>query len=107
MTEPDYDEFAEDHYPNMHLVRAWSDCKLWSAGIERLLLVLVDDVNRQIAVFEYDIVARRESDIQQIIHLRDEGGEGGAGVPATIRPDPPGRTGEDAKAIPVDERDGP
>ena len=90
ITERNYDAFAEDHFPNMVLVRAWAGCKIWSAGVEQPLLVLVEDISRRVAIFEYDMTAEREKDIQLVLHLSDDEGGAGAGVPAFIGPRPPG-----------------
>lgn len=103
ITERDYDTFAEDRFPNMRLVRAWADCKLWSAGIDPLLLLLIDDTRKRVALFKYDTYSEREKDIRLVLHLPDGEGGAGAGVPAFIRPVPPGRPAQNAQALPTEE----
>lgn len=60
ITERDFDAFAEDHFPNMDLVRDWADCKIWSTGVEQPLLVLVDNTSQRVAIFEYDTAVGTE-----------------------------------------------
>ena len=103
LTEPDYDAFAEAHFPNRKLVRAWANCKIWSAGVEQALLVLVDTASKRVALFEYDTLAEREKDIQLVLHLPDGDGGAGAGVPAFLNPMPPSRSARKAQALPMDE----
>jgi len=105
ISERDYDEFVEDRFPNMVLVRAWSDCNIWSAGIEEPLLVLVDGPTKSVAVFEYDTPAEREKDIRLVCSLRDGGGGDGGGVPAAILPRPPSRSGSMAEPLPIEPSD--
>ena len=92
MVEKGYDEFADDHFPNMVEVRVWNDCKIWTAGTEECLVVLLDTVNRRVTVFDYDTPAERQEDIDVVLGLRDDDGDTGAGVPARLSPSPPGRS---------------
>jgi hypothetical protein len=103
LIEPDYDAFAEERFPNMKLVRAWADCKIWSAGVEQALLVLVDTASKRVALFEYDTLARREKEIQLVLHLPDGEGGAGAGVPAFLNPRPPSPSARNAQALPMEE----
>ena len=107
MIERDYDAFAEDHFPNMVLVRTWADCKIWSAGVEEALLVLVDTASKRVALFEYDTPTEREKDIQLVVHLPDDAGGAGAGVPAFLNPTPPSRSARNAQALPIEEKENP
>src|SRR5207248_1041812 len=105
LTERDYDAFVEDHFPNMVLVRTWADCKIWSAGVEQLLLVLVDNASKRVALFEYDTPTEREKDIQLVLHLSDGEGGAGVGVPAFLRPKPPNRSAGNAQSLPIEENE--
>ena len=107
ISEQNYDEFAEDHFPNMALVREWDDCRIWSAGVEQHLLVLVDTVSKRVAIFDYDSTDERDEDIQMVLRLRDGGGGDDKGVPAFVRPTPPARPAKNAQPLPeaTDTRD--
>ena len=87
----------------MGLVRAWADCKIWSAGVEEALLVLVDNGNTRAALFEYGTPAEREKDIQLVLHLPDGEGGAGAGVPASISPIQPSRSARNAQPLPINQ----
>lgn len=104
ISEPAYDKFAEDQFPNRILIREWGNCRIWSAGIERPLLVLIDRGSRHVVVFEYDNVYERERDIQLVRHIKF--GEGGAGkaVLAGNRTSPPARPAAAVEPIPCPER---
>lgn len=100
ITEKGYDEFVDDHFPNMAEVRLWNDCKIWTAGNEEYLLVLFDRVNRRVTVFDYDTPAERQEDIELVLRLQDDGGDNGAGIPAILSPVPPGRFSSNAEPLP-------
>jgi hypothetical protein len=101
--EREFDTFAEDHYPNMELVRAWADCKIWSAGVEQRLLILMDSASRRLALFEYNSLSEREQDIQLVLNLPDDGATGT--IPAFLGPRPPRRPASAALPLPVQIED--
>src|SRR5262245_17319631 len=100
VSEREYDEFPADHFPNMVPVRTFSDCRVWSAGVEQPLLVLVEDGTRRIAVFEYDTVEERQRDIDRIRRMPEGDGETGAGMPILLGPTPPTRSATSAEELP-------
>jgi hypothetical protein len=86
--ERDYDEFPEDHFPNMVSLRVFRDCRVWTAGLEQPLIVLAEDHSRRLAVFEYESEEEREPDCERIRRLPEEGPDPDGGIPAPIRPTP-------------------
>ncbi|MGV3719859.1 MAG: hypothetical protein ACO1SX_03025 [Actinomycetota bacterium] len=89
--ERDYEEFPTDRFPNMVQQRAFSDCRVWTAGVEQPLIVLAEDTTRRLAVFEYDSLEERQTDLVRICRLPEDGGEAGSGVTACRGPVPPPR----------------
>jgi hypothetical protein len=98
LSERDYDEFPEDHFPNMAPLRVFRDCRVWTAGVEHPLIVVAEDRTRRLAVFEYESVKEREPDCRRILRMPDEGSDPDGGVPAPIRPNPPPRSASGAAA---------
>ena len=106
ITERDYEAFAEDQFPNMTLVRAWADCKIWTAGLNERLLVLADNATKRVSIFDYDTYAEREKDIARVLSLSDDEGGAASGIPTFITPVPPGRPAQSAHALPTEEKSG-
>ena len=98
-----YDEFVEDHFPNMFAVRSGHECQVWAAGNEECLLIFFDSATQQATVFEYDTPDERQKDINLVLRLRGDNGDTGAGVPAVLGPAPPSRSASYAEPLPHQE----
>lgn len=91
IVERDFEEFPADRFPNPVLVRAFSDCRVWTAGVESPLIVLAEDTTKRLAVFEYDSLEERQADINRIRCMPDDEPGASSGVPSVIGPAPPRR----------------
>ncbi len=105
ITEHDYDTFRMDRFPIKRLLRGSGSWTVWYASDGNPCLVLEDAKHCRVIVVRYFAVVEMLEDVQMVIRLFKDRGEGAAGTPAFLKPPQPFRPAAAAKDFPPTDFD--
>ena len=94
-----YEVFSELALPNTRVIRVFHGWRALCAGAEDQLIIIDDYRRRRALVFSYGTPADRDSDVEILLRIPEDG-DGPAGQLARLRVPPPAKAGSAAAPWP-------